>query len=151
MRSSRVVAGAVVAVACVLAWSPAWAQNEEAERKAEEAAKTWLTLVDAGKNVESYYATTTWFRYTVAKEKWDARLVNARRPLGNVKSRTLSQKKYTTDLPDVPKGVYVVIVFKTVFENMPKNVRAATETITPMLQKDGSWRVAGYNVNLTGK
>ena len=151
MRSSRVVAGAVVAVACVLAWSLAWAQNEEAENKAEEAAKTWLALVDAGKNVESYYATTTWFRYTVAKEKWDARLVNGRRPLGNVKSRTLAMKKYTTDLPDVPKGEYVVIVFKTVFENMPKNVRTATETITPMLQRDGSWRVAGYNINLTGQ
>ena len=147
MRSSRVVAGAVVVVACVLACSPAWAQHEEGEKKAEEAARAWLVLVDAGKNVESYYATTTWFRYTVAREKWDARLVNGRRPLGNVKSRTLAMKQYTTDVPDSPKGEYVVIKFKTVFENMPKGKKEMIETIAPMLQKDGSWRVAGYSIN----
>jgi len=142
MRRSRVVAGAVVAVACVLAWSPAWAQTEEAERKAVEAAKAWLALVDAGKNGESWDTAAAFFRSGVTREKWDARLVRARMPLGTVKSRTLAMKKYMTELPDAPKGEYVVIVFKTVFDNMPK----AIETITPMLQRDGTWRVSGYNI-----
>ena len=147
MRSSRVVAGAVVAVACVLAWSPVWAQHEEAEKKAEEAARAWLVLVDAGKNAESYFATTTWFRYTVTRENWDARLLNGRKPLGNVKSRTVLMKNYTTDLPDSPKGEYVVIKFKTVFENMPKGMKEQIETIAPMRQKDGTWKVAGYGIS----
>jgi metal-sulfur cluster biosynthetic enzyme len=151
MRSSRVVAGAVVAVACVLLWSPAWAQHEEAEAKALEAAKAWLALVDSGKNAESWYATTSFFRYTVPREKWDARLVNGRRPLGNVKSRTLFENKYVTDLPDSPIGEYVVIKFRTVFENMPKGEKEKIEIIAPMLQKDGTWKVSGYSIKQPGQ
>ena len=142
MRSSTVAAGAVVAVACVLAWGSALAQTEEAESKAVEAATAWLALVDTGKNVESWDAAASYFRAGVTREKWDERLARARRPLGYVRSRTLATKKYTTFLQDAPKGEYVVIMFKTEFENMPK----AIETITPMLQRDGTWRVSGYNI-----
>ena len=146
MRTSRVVAGTVAVVACVLAWSPAWAQHEEAENKAVEAAKAWLALVDAGRYLESWDAAAAYFRGVVAREKWDARLVNARTPLGPVKSRTLAWKKYTTEMEYAPKGEYVVIVFRTVFYNMPKGMREQIETITPMLQRDGAWRVSGYNI-----
>jgi hypothetical protein len=142
MRSPRVVAGAVVVAACVLAWSPAWAQTEEAERKAVEAAKAWLALVDAGKFGGSWDAAAPFFRSQVTREKWDARLVNSRVPLGRVKSRTLADKRYMTDLEGAPKGEYVIIVFNTVFDTMPK----AIETIIPMLQKDGTWRVSGYKI-----
>ncbi len=146
MRSLRVVAGAVVAVACVLAWSPAWAQNEEAEKKAEEAARTWLALVDAGRYLDSWDALSPYFRGLVTREKWDAQLVNLRTPFGIVKSRKLAWKKYTTELEYAPKGEYVVIMFKTVFERMPKGQKEQVETIVPMLQRDGTWRVAGYTI-----
>jgi hypothetical protein len=151
MRSSRVVAGAVVAVACVLAWSPVWAQHEAAEAKALEVAKGWLALVDAGKNAESWLATTSFFRYTVPRDKWDARLVNGRRPLGNVKSRTLFENKWVKDLPDSPTGEYVVIKFRTVFENMPKGEKEKVEIIAPMLQKDGTWKISGYSIKQIGQ
>ncbi len=147
MRSSSVVAGAVLAVACVLAWSPAWAQTEEAEEKAVAAAKAWLALVDAGKNNQSWDAASAFFRYTVSREKWDARLVNSRVPLGRVLSRTLDRKKYIKDMPDVPKGDYVVIIFKSSFDTMPK----AVETISTVKEADGSWRVNGYNIKPPGK
>jgi hypothetical protein len=146
MRSSRVVAGAVVAVACVLAWSPAWAQHEEAEAKAVEAAKALLALVDAGKNFESWDTLAPYYRGVFFKEKWDAWLINTRLPLGVVKSRTLSVKKYMTELEGAPKGEYVVIWFKTVFERMPKGQKEQIETVVPMLQRDGTWRVAGYTI-----
>jgi len=42
--------------------------------------------------------------------------------------------------PLPPDGEYVVIQFKTSFENK----KAAIETITPMLDKDGKWKVSGY-------
>jgi hypothetical protein len=151
MRSLRVVAGAVVAVACVLAWSPAWAQNEEAEKKAEGVARAWLALVDAGRYLESWDALSPYFRGLVTREKWDAQLVNLRTPFGIVKSRTLGWKKYTTELEYAPKGEYVVIMFKTVFENMPKGQKEQVETIVPMLQRDGTWRVAGYTIKPPGK
>lgn len=151
MRRSRFVAGAVVAVACVLAWSPAWAQNEEAEKKAEGAARAWLALADAGRYLESWDALSPYFRGLVTREKWDAQLVNLRTPFGIVKSRTLAWKKYTTELEYAPKGEYVVIMFKTVFENMPKGQKEQIETIVPMLQRDGTWRVAGYTIKPPGK
>jgi hypothetical protein len=43
-------------------------------------------------------------------------------------------------LPGAPDGEYVVIQFKTAFENK----KFAIETVTPMLDGDGKWRVSGY-------
>jgi len=40
----------------------------------------------------------------------------------------------------VPDGEYVVIRFETSFENK----KSAIETVTPMLDQDGKWRVSGY-------
>ena len=45
-----------------------------------------------------------------------------------------------TDIPNAPDGEYVVIQFDTVFENK----KEAIEKITPMLDPNGKWRVAGY-------
>jgi Protein of unknown function (DUF4019) len=152
MRSLRFVAGAVVAVACVLLWSPAWAQDhKEAEEKALEAAKTWLAFVDTGQYEKSYYATSSYFRYTMTKEKWDATLRYNRTPLGNVKSRTVFENKYVKDLPNSPTGEYVVIKFRTVFENMPAGEKEKVEIIVPMLQKDGTWKVSGYSIKKPGQ
>ena len=39
-------------------------------------------------------------------------------------------------------GEYVVIQFETSFENK----KAAVETVTPMMDKDGIWRVSGYYI-----
>jgi ribosomal protein S17E len=39
-------------------------------------------------------------------------------------------------------GEYVVIQFETSFENK----KTAVETVTPMMDKDGIWRVSGYYI-----
>lgn len=64
----------------------------------------------------------------------------ARKPLGAVLSRTFKLAKYSTSLPGAPDGQYVVIQYDTSFENK----KSAVETITPMLDRDGQWRVSGY-------
>jgi hypothetical protein len=51
--------------------------------------------------------------------------------------------QYRTSLPGAPDGEYVVIRFKTEFENK----KEAYETVTPMKDKDGEWRVSGYYIN----
>jgi hypothetical protein len=142
MTSPRVVASVVAVVACVLAWSPAWAQHEAQEAKAVEAAKAWLVLIDTGKFEQSWDAAAPFFRSQVMREKWDARLVNSRVPLGRVLSRTLSQKQWLDHIENAPKSEYVVMLFKTAYDNMPK----AVETITAMVQIDGTWRVCGYKI-----
>lgn len=52
----------------------------------------------------------------------------------------LKSQRYRTTLPGAPDGEYVVIQFKASFENK----KAAVETVTPLLDKDGQWRVSGY-------
>jgi hypothetical protein len=42
----------------------------------------------------------------------------------------------------VPDGKYVVIQYDSVFEQKA----SAVETVTPMLDSDGAWRVSGYFV-----
>ena len=50
--------------------------------------------------------------------------------------------KPATELPGAPDGEYVVFQFSTAFEHK----RAAVETVTPMMDADGQWRVSGYFV-----
>jgi len=45
-----------------------------------------------------------------------------------------------TSLPGAPDGDYVVIQFQTSFANKA----SAVETITPMRDRDGAYRVSGY-------
>ena len=63
-----------------------------------------------------------------------------RAPLGAVKSRQLKSTQFTKTLPGAPDGDYVVVQFETRFENKA----AAIETVVPLLEKDGAWRVSGY-------
>ena len=65
-----------------------------------------------------------------------------RGPLGAVKSRRVSSSQSTHSLPGAPDGDYVVIHFATSFEHKAE----ATETVTPMKDPDGHWRVVGYYI-----
>jgi len=44
--------------------------------------------------------------------------------------------------PGAPDGEYVVIQYDSSFENKTE----AVETVTPMLDPDGVWRVSGYYI-----
>jgi hypothetical protein len=63
-----------------------------------------------------------------------------RTPLGKVVSRKLKSREYTEKMPGAPDGKYVVVQFDTVFANKSSSV----ETVVPMADPDGSWRVSGY-------
>ena len=114
----------------------------EANPAAERAALDWLTLVDAGNAHGSWAAAATLFRRAVPELRWVESLEAARGPLGKVESRRLTAAQPATQLPGAPDGEYVVFQFETVFERK----RAAVETVTPMRDADGEWRVSGYFV-----
>ena len=80
------------------------------------------------------------FKGVVTKEQWTQALAGVRPPLGKVVSRKLTSRQYSEKLPGAPDGKYVVIQYETVFEKKA----SAVETITPMLDPDGVWRVSGY-------
>jgi len=109
---------------------------------AERAANEWLKLIDAGDARASWRATATLFRKAVTEEQWTQSLAAARSPLGAVVNRTLKHAESVTQLPGAPDGDYVVMQFDTQFEKK----RAGVETVTPMLDTDGRWRVSGYFV-----
>jgi hypothetical protein len=110
------------------------------EQAAQDAASSWLGLVDNGKYAESWKEAAELFRNAITSEKWQQSLHAARDPLGKLTSRKLVSATYTKTLPGVPDGDYVVIRYESSFEHK----QSAIETVTPMLERDGKWRVSGY-------
>jgi len=130
------------ALVTALATSSAHAQDAAAEKAAVAAADAWLKVVDAGRYGESWDGAARPFRTAVKKDDWKQALDGVRAPLGKVVSRKVSTRTFTRTLPGAPDGKYVVIEYATWFENK----RTAVETVTPMLDEDGRWRVSGYYI-----
>jgi hypothetical protein len=114
--------------------------QQKPEQVAQKPAEAWLALVDSGKYAESWQEASQLFKSAVTQEQWQAAVSAARNPLGKLLSRNLKSATYTKTLPGAPDGDYVVIQYDSTFEHK----RAAIETITPVLDKDGKWRVSGY-------
>jgi hypothetical protein len=114
--------------------------DQGAEKPAQEAAQSWLALVDSGKYSESWNEAAQVFKERVTREQWEAALKSVRTPLGQLESRKLKSAQFTRELPGAPDGEYVVILYDTTFQKK----RASLETVTPMKDKDGQWRVSGY-------
>jgi uncharacterized protein DUF4019 len=119
-------------------WSGACSQGQKTV--AEGAASDWLKLVDAGNYAQSWDEGASIFKNAVAKEQWQKILEGNRGPLGTVASRRLKSAEYTVQLPGAPDGEYYVIEYASTFANN----RSVIETVTPVLDKDGKWRVAVY-------
>jgi hypothetical protein len=129
----------VVLVAGVSAQAAIQAQQTP-EKAAQQAAESWLSLVDSTKYEESWEEAASVFKAAISKEDWKAAVQSARDPLGKNKSRKLIEAKYTKSLEGAPDGEYVVIQYESSFEKQ----KSVTETIVPMLDKDGKWLVSGY-------
>jgi uncharacterized protein DUF4019 len=110
------------------------------EELAQKSAEAWLTLADSGKYAETWDEGSQYFKAAITKDRWVSALQGVRSPLGKVVSRKLKSANLTKTLPGAPDGEYVVIQYDTSFENKKESV----ETIIPMLDKDGKWRVSGY-------
>ena len=134
------ICAALALFICLPVLATAAEKHEDAEKKAGESAEAWLKLVDQGKYGDAWDSAAEYLKDAVSKEDFAKSLAAARKPLGDVKARELKSKQYATSLPGAPDGQYVVIQYKTAFENK----KAGVETITPMLDKDKKWRVSGY-------
>ena len=116
--------------------------NGVAEKAALGVSSAWLSLVDEGNYTESWIQAAALFKAAVTKEQWQTAVKAARTPLGKVMVRKLKSKEYRKTLPGAPDGEYIVIQYETMFEKK----ESAIETVTPMLDKDGKWRVSGYYI-----
>jgi hypothetical protein len=131
-----VVIGLILTVIAAVGGSP------EKEKPAVASAERWLGLVDQGKYAESWKEAATLFRNAINQGQWEQSLQAVRKPLGKLITRQIRTKTYRTSLPGAPDGEYVVIEFESSFENKI----SAVETVTPMMDKDGKWRVSGYYI-----
>jgi len=113
---------------------------DEKEKAATDASVQWLALVDSGQYAESWFQAASAIRGKVSKEQWKSALDAARAPPGKVESRRLKSATYTTKIPNALSGEYVIIQYQTNFERAPGMI----ESVTPLLEKDGKWKVSGY-------
>lgn len=120
----------------------AFAQDNEKKEAAEAVASSWLKVVDSGAYAQSWEETASGFKAAVTRPQWEQAMRANRAPLGAVQSRKLLSATYTTQLPGAPDGEYVVLQYDTSFEHK----KAAIETVTPTMDKDGKWRVSGYYI-----
>lgn len=114
--------------------------QQKPEGLAQQSSDAWLVLVDSGKYADSWDEASQLFKAAVSKDRWQEMLHASRDPLGKLVSRKVTSANYTKTLPGAPDGEYVVIRYETSFEHK----QSAVETVTPMLEKDGKWRVSGY-------
>jgi hypothetical protein len=114
--------------------------SQDAKEKAKQTAEAWLVLLDEGKFADSWEASASLAKNAVSKEQWVQSIKSARSMFGGVEKRTIKSTEYATSLPGAPDGHYVIIQYETAFEKK----QSAVETVTPMKDSDGQWRVSGY-------
>jgi Protein of unknown function (DUF4019) len=120
---------------------------QEREKAATDAATQWLALIDSGQYPESWFQASSDFRGAASKEQWIHALNTVRMPLGKLVSRQLKSATYTTKLPNVHTGEYVVIQYDTSYEKAV----GMNETLVMMLEKNGSWKADGYFIKRPGQ
>jgi hypothetical protein len=116
--------------------------QQKPEQLAQQSSESWLALVDSGKYAESWQECEQIFQVAATNEQWQSTLRATRDPLGKLLWRKLKGATCTKTLPGAPDGEYVVIQYESSFERK----QAAVETVTPVLDKDGKWRVSGYYI-----
>jgi hypothetical protein len=141
MKTKHMIRGITLIAIVALAGSWLFAADKP-EETAQKSAEQWLALVDAGNYAESWKTAAGYFQTAVSQDQWEHSIVAVRKPLGDLISRKLKSVKYTKSLPGAPDGEYVVLQFDTSFANK----KEAVETVTPMLDKDGKWKVSGYYI-----
>ncbi len=114
--------------------------DKENLEKAISTALLWLNDCDAGEYNKCWENGSKYFKNTVTQEDLNKALIGVRTPLGKVELREQKSTDYTINLPGAPDGEYVVIKYAASFENKKTSVK----TITPMKEKDGTWKISGY-------
>lgn len=134
------LAGKALMTAALALPAAAQAQDTVDMGAARQAAEAWLSYADAGHYGKTWDDAAVAFQGAIAKPKWEQTIKSVLAPLGRQSSRVFQSSSYSTSLPGAPAGEYVVLQYRTDFANKT----GAIETVTPMRQADGKWRVSGY-------
>jgi len=138
---SALVAGALSGGAL-----PAYPQGDQSTFEAQQAADSWLALVDQARYNESYDQASQSFKVAVGREEWTQKATAARREAGKLLSRKVTRETEMKNPPHAAPGDYVFIVYRSSFANL----KSALETVVPVHEKDGKWRVSNYTIRPYG-
>lgn len=130
------VAALAIATPQAAAPPPPAGASQVAESDASQAARAWLTLVDAQKWQQSYAATAASFRKVNTIANWQRAAEGVHARLGPALSRELLSDFDTPSSNDVR-----AVRFRTTF---PDN-QVKTETLS-LTREAGQWRVAGIYI-----
>ena len=142
MRSKAILMVLIALIALLACSRGEKIDENDAVNAAVIAAENWLELVDGRNITGSWGATAEIFKKGGNLAQWQSALEEGSKVYGKLVSRQLREALYKSKLPGGGRGHFVVIQYDSVYENREK----VLETITPMLEKDGHWRVAGYIV-----
>lgn len=117
--------------------------HEQAVEAAKQAAREWLSLVDAGKYEATWREAGASLRAGVpTAEQWAKQIRRVHSKLDSIRSRSIVAARYTTSLsdPNAPEGEYVVVQYRSWFGKEKR-----VETVILSREAD-EWRVIGYFV-----
>jgi hypothetical protein len=127
----------------VLSALAAIAVDSDKDKTALSVSVKWLDMIDKGMYGPSWEETAFFFQNRVTRDQWKKTLERTRKPLGKPLSRELKTIFHKESIPDLPRGEYIIIEFETSFINK----KILTETVIPVLEKDGRWKVTRYLIN----
>lgn len=114
--------------------------DDPPEKAAQQAAESWMPLLDSGKYAESWDSLAKDTKAHIDKRTWEVYLTATRKPMGEVVSRKLKRAEFIKSLPGVPDQAGAVLEYESSF----KGKKAVTETFGMIREKDGTWKVANY-------
>ncbi len=132
----------LILVALLIIFLPLFNERPDKEKAAaaSAAAGKFLHLVDTDQFAQSWQISASLLKEKVPEQKWVDQLQRTRAITGPLVERTQDSMSYSTSAKDSPEGEYVLITFDTDFKQKPD----VSEIVTVMLDKDKTWRVAGY-------
>lgn len=141
-KLSFLLLAASLFAASLLACSPAFAQDARAVAEARSATERWLDLMDAEEYSAAWKSSSGGMRDGMPKVAWTMLATATHAPLGTFKSRRFkgfSAKKSSSETPREA----IDFVYEARYE---KNAHVE-ETVTAVHEKDGAWRVSGFNIS----
>lgn len=116
--------------------------TDKAIEAARKMAENWMPLLDSGKYKESYAELSPSTKEVFDEKNWSAERTTARKSFGKLKSRKAIQIQFIKSVPYMEAQSGAIFWYLSSYENQERII----ESFSVILEKDGTWRVANYNI-----